>query len=76
MLLTSEKKTFFSSYMTWIGLMLMLGIAKNLSHFLLSTPPPHLCSLNVEQNGLNFKQLRPKLLLVSDCVDETFISTL
>ena len=56
---------------------LMLGIYINLSLFILPTPPfPSLSCLNVEQNGLNFQRVPPKLLFVSDCVDETFISTL
>lgn len=56
---------------------LMLGIYINLSRFILPTPPfPSLSCLNVEQNGLNFQRVPPKLLFVSDCVDETFISTL
>ena len=54
----------------------MLGIAINLSHFLL---PPLPFSLMPECRTEWFEfptSAGPKLLFVSDCVDETFISTL
>ena len=62
-----------SSHLIWIGLSLMLEIAINLSHFLPILPSLPQC----RTEWFEFLTTpSPKLLFVSDCVDETFISTL